>query len=145
MTDNLIQRRSIANTFFLSINTGLLSALGFLFNLGITSSQTNSFLVIAMTTLGGILFAYTWIRIVSSYSQLSRGKWTIIQEIERKLPLRIYEVEWEVLGKGKKKALYKPLTDVEKQVPKIFIVIYGILILLALLAFLIASNILIIS
>ena len=141
MTDNLIHRRTIANNFFLSINTGLLAALGYLFNLGINDPTTNSWWII-VGSVGGILFAYTWLRIVTSYKQLSRGKWKIIHEVERKLPLAMHEVEWKVLGEGKDKSLYKPLTDVEKYVPMIFIGIYSILIIVAIL---IASKIITIS
>lgn len=126
MTDNLNHRRSISNSFFLSVNTGLLSALGLLSNLGIDSLDGWG-LWIVMGAIGGSLFSYTWIRTVTSYSQLSRGKWAIIQEIEKHLPLSLYEVEWKILGEGKDHKKYKPLTDVEKRVPYVFIILYGFL------------------
>ena len=124
MTDNLNHRRSLANSFFLSINAGLLSALGLMANLGI-DSITASGLWIVLGAIGGGLFSYTWIRTVKSYSQLSYGKWTIIQEIEKRLPLSLYEVEWKILGEGKVPKKYNPLTDVEKRVPVVFIILYG--------------------
>ncbi len=132
MTDNLNHRRSLANSFFLSVNTGLLSALGLMANLGI-DSLTASGLWIVLGAIGGGLFSYTWIRTVKSYSQLSYGKWTIIQEIERHLPLSLYEVEWKILGEGKVPEKYKPLTDVEKIVPFVFIILYGFLAFMSIL------------
>ncbi len=128
MTDNLNHRRSLSNNFFLSVNTGLLSVLGLIANLGIDSLNVSGLWII-LGAIGGVLFSYTWIRTVTSYSQLSYGKWTIIQEIEKRLPLSLYDVEWKILGEGKCPKLYKPLTDVEKIVPYVFIILYGFLIL----------------
>ena len=125
MTDNLNHRRTLANSFFLSVNTGLLFALGLISNLGIASLDS-SVLWVFFGTIGGSLFSYTWIRTVTSYAQLSRGKWTIIQEIEKHLPLSIYEVEWKILREGKISNVYQPLTNIEKRVPKSFIGLYVI-------------------
>lgn len=130
MTDNLNHRRSLSNSFFLSVNTGLLSALGLMANLGINVLNASSLWII-LGAIGGILFSYSWIRIVTSYSQLSYGKWTIIQEIERHLPLSLYEIEWKILGEGKIPKKYKPLTNVEKGVPIVFIVLYGFLVIIS--------------
>lgn len=132
MTDNLNHRRSLSNSFFLSVNTGLISVLGLITNLGI-SNLNFSGLWIFLGAIGGILFSYSWIRIVTSYSQLSYGKWTIIQEIEKHLPLSLYEVEWKILGEGKIPKKYKPLTNVEKRIPGIFIILYGFLIVISIL------------
>jgi len=132
MIDSLIQRRTVANNFYLSINTGLLAALGFFFSLEISDSQFNSFWF-AIASGGGILFAYSWLRTIESYKQLSSGKWRIIIEIERILPVRLHSTEWKILGEGKDHKKYKPLTDVEQNVPIIFMVIYAIFIILSIL------------
>jgi len=131
MIDNLTHRRTIANSFFLSINTGLLAAFGLLINLEIISLNSNSLWVIG-GSIAGILFSYSWVRTVTSYKQLSKVKWTLILELEKKLPLRLHETEWEMLGEGKDKKKYKQLTDVEKVIPFIFIGIYSLIILVIL-------------
>ncbi|MEM3065310.1 MAG: hypothetical protein QW177_08050 [Candidatus Nitrosotenuis sp.] len=133
MIDSLNERRATANSFFLSISTGLLTALGVLFNLG-TTLMTNSGWVI-VGSISGILFSYTWLRTVKSYRQLSSGKWKIVTEIEKRLPLSLHGTEWKILGEGKNKSLYKPLTDVERVVPLIFLGIFAGLIVIS-----IASN-----
>lgn len=132
MIDNLNERRSTANNFFLSVNTGLLTALGILSSVGIKDGILNTWWILAGAA-AGILFSYSWIRTVKSYSQLSAGKWRIVHAIERKLPLRLYETEWDVLKEGEDPKTYKPLTDVEGTVPKIFQIIYIVLIIIALL------------
>lgn len=132
MIDNLNERRSTANNFFLSVNTGLLTALGILSSLGIKGGILNTWWMIAGAA-AGILFSYSWIRTVKSYGQLSGGKWQIIHSIEKKLPLRLYETEWDILKEGKDPKVYKPLTDVERGVPLIFQIIYITLIVIAIL------------
>lgn len=130
MIDKLNDRRATANSFFLSISTGLLAALGILFNVSITSPN-NAFLFIG--SISGILFCYAWVRTVKSYRQLSAGKWKIVIAIEKKIPLSLHEIEWKILGEGKNKSLYKPITDVEQIVPGIFLGIYTILILVSII------------
>jgi len=125
MIEGLNERRATANNFFLSISTGLLTALGVLFNIGISFITNSGWILIGSSS--GILFCYTWIRTVKSYSQLTAGKWEVINNIEQKLPLTQFTTEWNILGKGKDPSRYKLLTDVEKYVPLIFIGIYAIL------------------
>ena len=48
--------------------------------------------------------------------------------MEKKLPLNIHDTEWKLLGEGMNKEKYRPLTDVEQYVPKIFIGFYSLLI-----------------
>lgn len=132
MIDSLNERRSTANNFFLSVNTGLLTALGILSSIGIKSGILNTWWILAGAA-AGILFSYSWIRTVKSYGQLSAGKWKIIHAIEKTLPLRLHETEWDVLKQGADPSVYKPLTDVERTVPKIFQIIYIILSVIAIL------------
>lgn len=132
MLDSLTHRRTIANNFFLSINTGLLAAFGLLTQLGVVSFESNSFWVLGVS-IAGILFSYSWFRTVKSYKQLSTVKWRIVLEIERRLPMKLHETEWKLLGEGKNRKKYWQLTDVERIIPFIFIGIYGILILILIL------------
>ncbi|HXG74084.1 MAG TPA: hypothetical protein VNK44_04640 [Candidatus Nitrosotenuis sp.] len=129
--DRLNDRRATANSFFLSISTGLLAALGVLFNVGTTLTTNSGWIIIG--SISGILFSYTWMRTVKSYRQLSSGKWKIVTEIEKRLPLSLHETEWKILGEGKNKSLYKPLTDVEKAVPLIFLGIFTGLIVVSII------------
>lgn len=73
--------------------------------------------------IAGIVFSYSWYRIVKSFKQLSATKWKIVLELEKKLPVKLHETEWKMLeGKDGKK--YRQLTGVEQGVPFVFIMIY---------------------
>jgi hypothetical protein len=81
MADRLSARRMQANTFFLAVNTGLLTVLANLVKDGLISGIAGALPLIAMLVL-----CYGWWRIVGSYRQLSSGKHAVILELETLLP-----------------------------------------------------------
>lgn len=72
----------------------------------------------------GLVLCYVWYRIVRSYKELNSGKFFVVQEIEKMLPIKPYNAEWKCLGEGKNPKLYLPFTRIEITVPWIFFVIY---------------------
>ena len=74
---------------------------------------------------------YLWYRIIVSYKGLNGGKFKVIHAIEARLPLALYDTEWEMLGRGEKKEIYWPFTHIEMIVPWIFITIYSLMLLSA--------------
>lgn len=75
-------------------------------------------------------FGYTRLKVTK---KLSSVKYRIVNEIEQKLPLRPFEYEWEKLKAEKK---YLGLTQIEKILPWLFILLYGISIILPILKWL---------
>jgi hypothetical protein len=131
MADNVSERRLVANTFFLTANTAILSALGVVAAI-YSSQQVAQGVLVFIASLTPALLCYAWFRIVKSYQQLNSGKFVVIHEIEKRLPLALYDAEWVALGKGTDPSKYKPLTDVEKWVPVIFILLYVVIAIVAL-------------
>ncbi|MCA9945336.1 MAG: hypothetical protein KC449_17755 [Anaerolineales bacterium] len=122
MADRVSSRRNLANTFFLTLHTFLISAAGFLYEKGptVNNSWLNIFPLIAVLAL-----CYVWYRLLLSYRQLNSAKFKVIGEYEKILPSSPYwSAEWNAMGKGKNPKLYRPLTDVEQYVPMIFAVLY---------------------
>ena len=128
MADRLSARRMQANTFFLAVNTGLLTVLANLVKDGLISGIAGALPLIAMLVL-----CYGWWRIVGSYRQLSSGKHAVILELETLLPAAPYAAEWAVLGEGRDPRRYLPLTRVETWVPRLFALLYLLLLLAVLL------------
>lgn len=61
---------------------------------------------------------------VHSYRKLNKAKFEIIIEMENYLPYACYKDEWERLEKGK---FYLQLTTIERIIPIILAIPYGIL------------------
>ena len=82
-----------------------------------------------VSAIAGITVCYLWYRIIASYKGLNSAKFKVIHAIELRLPLALYDTEWEMLERGKNKEVYWPFSHIELHVPKIFIAIYTMMIL----------------
>lgn len=124
MADAISNRRSAANTFFLSVNTALISGFGLLNLVGENASGR----LLVIGSIAAILLSYSWYRLIRAYRDLSTAKFKVVHEIEAMLPIRPFEAEWEAVGRGTDRKLYWPFTHIEKYVPWIFILLYLIII-----------------
>ena len=124
--EKISDRRQKTNEFFLGLNTALVALLGFVTSKAVLPNMT---LLILVSATAGITICYLWFRIIASYKGLNGAKFKVIHAIELRLPLALYDTEWEMLGRGEDKSKYWPFSHIELFVPKIFVAIYAILIL----------------
>lgn len=123
MADRISARRGTANSFFLSVNTGLAALLG--------STEMRWYVAVA-----GMVFCATWWALLKSYRELNTAKFEIILAMEERLPVRVYADEWDRLKKSPSQverrrdaissrfAQYRELGRVERIVPGVFVLIY---------------------
>ena len=123
-SENLINRRHTMNSFFLAANGFIISALGIL----PTFTNNLSFIYLCCIGGAGILLCISWRSLLISYGQLNKGKYSVILELEKKLPANIFFAEWKFLGEGNDKKRYRSFTNSEKKIPLIIGVLYLIFI-----------------
>jgi hypothetical protein len=123
MADRISARRGVANSFFLTVNTGIVAVL--------SSRDVRWYLAVA-----GIVFSVTWWALLRSYRELNRAKFDVILAMEERLPVRVFGDEWDRLRSEpasfgvRRGALrpwlrqYRELGRVERIVPWVFVVIY---------------------
>ena len=121
MADKISSRRQKANSFFLTINTAIVGLLGYI-QLG--KDQTENVEFHWLIGLAGMVLCFLWYRLVRSYQDINSGKFKVIHEIEKRLPLAPYDAEWEMLGRGKNPKLYRPFTHIEIGVPWVFFILH---------------------
>jgi hypothetical protein len=127
MADRISARRVFANTFFLTVNTGLAALLGANNDLRWYGS------------VAGIVFAFSWWWLLQSYRKLNSAKFAVILEIEQELPYPLYSREWRRLESTRAPARvwppaatwawvrgYHELGTVERVVPLAFAAIYTV-------------------
>jgi ABC-type transport system involved in multi-copper enzyme maturation permease subunit len=126
--DKISERRNLANSFFLTLNTLLLGAIGLFAERFL---QSPWILLLVLPLLGaGLILCYAWGRIIQSYRQLNTGKFKVIEQMENLLPLRTYvKAEWNALGQGDDPDTYMPLTKLETWVPWAFAILYIMMII----------------
>lgn len=121
MADHISDRRERANAFFVALHTGSIAVVGFLFE-----KQMFAWIVI-VALFAGVPFSYLWYRLVRSYRDLNTAKFKIVHEIENLLPLKLFDGEWEAVGRGEDSKLYLPFTHIELAVPLVFLAIHILL------------------
>ena len=134
MADKVSQRRQTANGFYLSVNTALIGA-------GVYVSSADGGAVNTMLlAIAGWLVSLYWIRNIETYKDLNAGKFAVINEIEKSLPLAPYAAEWAVLQRGEQKradqsfwrkrnplrSKYRPFHEVEIAVPLVFVLLHAV-------------------
>lgn len=121
MADRISARRALANTFFVTLNTAVLTAIGVFWNRSPNGSDWS--LIVPLVVLLGQCM--TWFWLVRSYRQLNTAKYVVIGSLERRLPASPYwSAEWRALGEGRDRAKYWPITHLEQGVPLMFAAAY---------------------
>lgn len=131
LADRVSQRREGANRLYVSLLAGIVVFLGALIRFGIGDIPTE--FVLCVVGGFGVLLSLSWYVIIRSYRQLNTGKFKALHELEEKLAYPFYKREWDMLGEGKSISRYWKLTVVETVLPIIFLVLFSVLILYALL------------
>lgn len=113
MSSSLSDRRTNSNNIFTTINTILIAILTFKID------QKN-----VLFGVVGIIICISWICSLENYKKLSSVKFNIINKLEKKLPVNLFDYEWELVGRGQDKKKYKKMSKIEMFIPYVFIVIY---------------------
>lgn len=111
------QRRANANTFFLTLNTGVFTLVALFW--GAPPAVAHAWLTVPLLVLLGECFA--WYYLVRSYRQLNAAKYEVVGAMEERLPASPYwRAEWWALGEGKDPSRYWPLSHIEQWIPALF-------------------------
>ncbi|MFY1683313.1 RipA family octameric membrane protein [Micromonospora sp.] len=121
MADRVSARRSVANTFFLTANTAVFTAVNVAWSL---SSQSSRW-VLLLPLVVLIVQCVAWFWMLRSYRQLSSAKFRVVGAMEERLPASPYwRAEWKGLGSGLDRSLYWPMAQLEQWVPSTFALAY---------------------
>ena len=118
--ESLESRRQTLHTFFMSINSLFLAAIGLLAKESLdTAEVAGGVMVLA---IAGAVLSASWRRQLASYEAVASSKWTVINAFESCMPSRPFCAEYEVL----KQKHYRSFTKNEAVIPKAFVVLYGL-------------------
>ncbi|WP_037901757.1 RipA family octameric membrane protein [Streptomyces sp. NRRL S-350] len=127
MADRISARRGVANTYFLSVQTALVTLIGF----GIPRLSESPWWVPTAVALAGSTLSVAWWLQLCSYRDLNAAKFEVINRLEEELAARIYTDEWRTLRSvarsGRWRKHYTELGTTERAVPVVFAVAHLIL------------------
>ncbi|MEU2031409.1 RipA family octameric membrane protein [Nocardia amamiensis] len=117
MADRISARRGLANSFFVTLNTGIFTLVTAFAKT--PPSDKEWWLAIPLVAVLGQCFA--WFYLVRSYRLLNSAKYQVIGALEERLPASpFWKAEWWALGEGKDRTRYWPLTHIEQWIPILF-------------------------
>lgn len=101
MADRTSARRAGANSFFLTLNTALAAVVGIVSSARkpppLGNLPTFDAFGLVLTAIAGIVLSLTWRALLRYYRRLNGAKFDVINEIERRLPVKPYTDEWAIL------------------------------------------------
>ena len=131
--DKISDRRTNSNNFFVTLNSTLVTIIGLA--IGTNQSVVNVQPLLLVVPTVGLLVSILWRIVIQSYRDINTAKFTVLHEIEDRLPLRLYSYEWHIAkqGDGTK---YRPTYHVEMWIPILFAGLYGVILLVQIFSFL---------
>jgi hypothetical protein len=129
-SETLVARRQTANSFFFSLASALLGAIGVISHQATFASFVD-WLGVSLLGFTGLPVCLAWRRLIQSYRQLNQGKFSVINLLEEKLPAALFKAEWMALGEGKDPKRYKPFVSSELWIPDLF---FGLFLLVGIIA-----------
>ena len=122
MANSVSQRRDTMNNIFVTLNLAIVAAVSITWNM-------KSLLIL----VAGIVVCAIWLMFIRNYKLLNTEKFNVINAIEKNLPVKPFNDEWEKLKNNKK---YTDGTKLEKTLPIMFIFLYIVsIIIIAIMKF----------
>lgn len=91
MANSVSQRRDTMNNIFVTLNLAIVAAIS------LNWDVKSLFILVA-----GIVVSVIWLLFIRNYKLLNTEKFNVINDIEKKLPVKPFNDEWKRLEKNKK-------------------------------------------
>lgn len=121
-SEDLVNRRQNVNSFYISISSALVAIMGVLF--AMEFGQKAKLIIGFVFCVVGIILSISWSKILACYGNLNSSKMKIISNIEKQLPLSLFDAEWAALSDKLNKKKYISFTESERVIPRMFGVVY---------------------
>lgn len=123
--EKISERRNHLNTFFIALHSLLVS--------GLSLFKSEIFAYIIPICIFGCILAFLWWYMLCNYRSLNKAKFSIIQEVEKHLPLNLYSTEWALYKTRKHRfnpTRYLSFSRLEMILPWLLILVYICLIII---------------
>ncbi|MBQ3602201.1 MAG: toll/interleukin-1 receptor domain-containing protein [Clostridia bacterium] len=132
-SEDLVNRRQNVNSFYISISSALVAIMGVLFAMDF--GQRAKLIIVLFFCIIGIILSISWSKILSCYGNLNSSKMKIISNIEKKLPLSLFDAEWAALSDKLNKKKYVSFTESEQVIPRLFCCVYFLAIIFIIISY----------
>ena len=117
-SEDLVSRRQNVNNFYISISSALIAIMGVI--LAMDFAQSTKMIVGLVFCAIGVILSISWSKVLACYGNLNSSKMKIISNIEKRLPLSLFDAEWAALSDKLNKKKYRSFTESEQIIPRLF-------------------------
>jgi hypothetical protein len=118
--EKVSDRRTQANTWMLSVNSAIVGLYGYLQSDKPTLPDAQKTVWLWAIPAAGAIVCVAWVVLLTSYRELNRAKFAVLQEIEADLPLQPFRREHAIYTRDRRRAL----SYVETAIPVCFVLLY---------------------
>lgn len=139
--EKVSDRRAAINKFYISLLSGIFTILAFILGgKSIIEPENWGFISIVMILLGifGYQLGRIWKANLRSFQKLNEAKFTIINAMEKHLPVKPYSQEWDDFL-SKKSFGFDEQNKIEESIPTVFQIGYALLVLAGGVVFVLAT------
>jgi len=133
----LVKRKQSLNNLYITLNSAILGIIAtiaackttniILFPITIGEWKFNITLKLSAiigVAIFGMLICFSWRRILKIYDNLNSSKMSVINDIEKLLPLNLFSKEWQYVVDIDAKRRYRSFSKSERVTAFIFIIFY---------------------
>jgi hypothetical protein len=121
--EKVSDRRAQANAWMLSVNSAIVTLYGYLETGKLSVPNGQRMVWLWAIPAAGVLVCIAWGALLTSYRQLNRAKFAVLEEIEADPPLRPFTREREAYMHDRRRSL----TYIETAIPGCFGLLYFIM------------------
>lgn len=132
-SEDLVNRRQNVNSFYLSISSAIVAIMGVVFAMDF--DYFSEMIIGLACCVVGLILSVSWAKSLSCYGNLNSSKMKIISSIEKQLPLSLFDAEWAALSDKLNKKKYVSFTESEQIIPRLFGLLYLLVIIFIIAAF----------
>jgi hypothetical protein len=110
--------RHKANRFYWAMVCGVVAGAAWLMTKGLDENK-----ITLGSAIFGALLSWQWVLQLNALKGLNRAKFRVITTMETQLPVRLFDAEWDVLGRAPLRGVHKRLTRVDALVPSLLLAV----------------------
>jgi hypothetical protein len=127
--EKVSDRRAAANAWMLSVNSAIVALYGYLAADKLSVPVPQKTVWLWAIPAAGAIVSVAWTVLLTSYRQLNRAKFAVLEEIEKDLPVQPFACERALYSRERRRSL----STIETAIPLCFLALYTAILAAALL------------
>ena len=125
--EKVSDRRAQANTWMLSVNSAIVALYGYLQADKMAGGAAQKAGWLWAIPAAGAIVCLAWAALLTSYRDLNRAKFAVLQQIEADLPVSLFTRERETYRRDRRRSL----SNIERLIPGCFALLYAVMLVAA--------------